>query len=134
MEENHDLGCCEHCHENHSEENTRPNKVYKWFFTIIFVPFCLFAISHYIQGQIAIRKGKWKLVFIREFYYFNPFSRENKSEMVKSWGLYDMVNDPFENNNVFEKYPDVVRQLKKQYAEWCEKTGAVEWDKVNIWN
>jgi len=98
MEKNHDLGCCEHCHENHNEENKRPNKVYKWFFTIIFVPFCLFAISHYIQGQIAIRGSSYI-----GFDMYNDAIREYKKAVfldkkdITSWSYigysYRMIHD-----------------------------------------
>ena len=85
------------------------------------------------QGHIGIRKGRWKLTFTREVYFDNPFTETHYSEMVNQWRLYDLQVDPFENNNVYDKFPEVVAELKKDYAEWAEKTGVVEWERVNIW-
>ena len=85
------------------------------------------------QGHQGVRKGKWKLVFIREVYNYNPFKKEMVTEIVNQWALYDLENDPFENNNVYNKYPKIVEELNADFAEWAKNTGVVPWDKVNIW-
>ena len=91
----------------------------------------IFSWEH--EGHMGIRKGKWKLVFVREFFYTDQPSNERKSQMVNSWYLFDLVSDPYENNDLSKIHPDVVEQLRKEYKPWAEKTGVVDWDKVNIW-
>lgn len=49
--EHHD----DHNHDHEHKHNDRPTMLYKWVFTIIFIPACLFAVSHYIFGQVFLR-------------------------------------------------------------------------------
>ncbi len=86
------------------------------------------------QGHIGVRKGKWKLTFTREFFWVNPSTLKQTNEMVKKWQLFDLEKDPFENNNIIEKYPEIVKQLKSEYQKWADNVGVVDWDRVNIWN
>ena len=53
----------------------------------------------------AIRKGDWKLVA-----YDNV------------WELYDLKNDPIEQNNVIAKNPAVEKELKKLHLQWMAET------------
>jgi tetratricopeptide (TPR) repeat protein len=59
MEENHDH-CdhdhCDHDHEHdHDHENEhKPKTLYKWLFSIIFIPLCLLLTSHYTSSQLSI--------------------------------------------------------------------------------
>ena len=44
---------------------------------------------------------------------------------VPRWELYDLVDDPGEQDNLFNERPEVVERLKTQYDEWlrsCEKS------------
>lgn len=62
------------------------------------------------QAIFSIRVGKWKLV---EHDPQNPTGR--KSENVDQ--LFDLENDPAEENNVYGVYPEVAARLKKQLAK-----------------
>ena len=53
-------------------------------------------------GNRAVRKGKWKLVSLRD----------------KQWELYDMESDRTEMNNLAEKYPKRVNQMDEIYQKW----------------
>jgi arylsulfatase len=53
----------------------------------------------------AIRKGDWKLVA-----YDNV------------WELYDLKNDPIEQNNIIAKNPAVEKELKKLHLKWMAET------------
>lgn len=50
----------------------------------------------------AVRTAKWRFV--------------NNNE------LFDISNDPFENVNVAEKFPDVVNDIKEKYEVWWNET------------
>jgi N-acetylgalactosamine-6-sulfatase len=56
-----------------------------------------------ISPILAIRDGQWKLLL-------NP----DKSRVE----LYDIPNDPSEQNNLAEKYPDIVTRLSEAALEW----------------
>lgn len=66
-------------------------------------------------GNKAVREGKWK--------YVSAFP-ENKDE------LYDIESDRAENNNVADKYPEIVAGLKAKYAEWAKKNDVVDYNKL----
>lgn len=55
------------------------------------------------QSSCAIIDGNWKLV------------RENTD---KQWELIDLVNDPFETNDLSQKYPEKVEELEAKWVEW----------------
>jgi arylsulfatase A-like enzyme len=57
----------------------------------------------------AVVSGKWKMV------------TNQNSQYVE---LYDLVIDPFEKNDLKEKYPDKVKQLKKMLTQWQESLPA----------
>ena len=66
-------------------------------------------------GNKAVREGKWK--------YVSVFP-ENKDE------LYDIESDRAENNNVADKYPEIVAGLKAKYADWAKKNDVVDYNKL----
>ena len=66
------------------------------------------SICWYLFGNRAIRQGRWKLVW---------------GVTAKRWELYDMQGDRTETNDLAEKYPDRVAQMKAAWGEWAEQTG-----------
>jgi len=55
----------------------------------------------------AVRHSRWKLV----------------SERPDYWELYDLEQDRTELNNLAEKYPGIVQELKAKYEEWAKNCG-----------
>lgn len=106
MEESHKTEDCEYSHE-HSTEH--PGRKYKWFFTIMFIPLCLFAISHYITKQIGIRGASYigfdiyadaarqyrKAVFLdkndMESWYYLGYSYRMLGEYEKAVDVYKKI-------------------------------------------
>ena len=66
-------------------------------------------------GNRAVRDGKWKIV--------STFP-SNK------WELYDIEKDRGETKDLAQSNPDIVNQLSSKYLEWAEKTGVVEYSKL----
>ena len=60
------------------------------------------------MGNCAVRQGKWKLV----------------AERKGPWELYDLEADRTELNNLAEKYPEKVEELKAMYKTWAQNCGA----------
>ncbi|VGO17732.1 Arylsulfatase [Pontiella desulfatans] len=58
----------------------------------------------------SIRRGKWKYIE-HDPKNKTPRQRENKDQ------LYDLENDPGEQNNVFGQYPEVAARLKKELGK-----------------
>ena len=54
MEENHDHCDHDHDHEHDHHHENEPKTLYKWLFSIIFIPLCLLLISHYTSNQLSI--------------------------------------------------------------------------------
>ncbi len=63
------------------------------------------------EGNRAVRQGKWKLV----------------SAHKGPWELYDLEADRTELNNLAEKHPQKVEQLKVMYESWAERCGVQPW-------
>ena len=63
------------------------------------------------EGNRAVRQGKWKLV----------------AAHGKQWELYDLEADRTELNNLAEKYPQKVEQLKALYERWARHRGVLPW-------
>ena len=63
--------------------------------------------------HIAVREQRWKLVHPTGF-------RHDKMPENVPLELYDMVADPGETNNLYEKRPEIARRLKQTYDNWFE--------------
>ena len=63
------------------------------------------------EGNRAVRQGKWKLV----------------SAHKGPWELYDLEADRTELDNLADKYPQKVEQLKELYESWVSRCGVRPW-------
>jgi arylsulfatase A len=72
---------------------------------------------HYHKGppSLAIRKGNFKLI---------EFFEKSLTNQPNAFELYDLSKDIDENNNLANKYPRVVNQLKKDLSKWRLKACA----------
>ena len=65
-------------------------------------------IHHSINGTFAIRHGRWKLILGRGSGGWSSKGAEGDPEVQ----LYDLSADVSESTNVFDRYPDVVADLR----------------------
>lgn len=71
-------------------------------------------VHHSIEGRFALRKDKWKLVFWPgSGGWTAPLSRDGL-EGLPDWQLFDLSEDPVEQNNLVETYPDLVLEMKEE--------------------
>jgi arylsulfatase A len=61
----------------------------------------------------TIRSGKWKLILDAGPTGFSRHAGYKVPVGAPEWQLYDMINDPKEQINLFKQKPDVVKELKK---------------------
>ncbi len=79
-------------------------------------------IFHSASGRFAIRKGKWKLIEDEA----NGHDSRANSDASKSMGeLYDLVSDPYEKINLWERKPQVVIELTELLSQ-CKTTESVK--------
>ncbi|GAM84079.1 hypothetical protein ANO11243_020710 [Dothideomycetidae sp. 11243] len=64
-------------------------------------------------GRMAVRKGKWKAIFIPE-----PYGPEK-------WQLYDLEADGGETNDLSDQHPDKLKELLAAWAEYMKECGVV---------
>ncbi len=63
------------------------------------------------EGNKAVRQGKWKLVKLHK----------------KSWELYDLSIDPYENHNVISENAKIAQKLELEYNNWAKEHGVRDW-------
>ena len=72
-------------------------------------------VHHSIDGYFAIRKGDWKLAFCRGSGGWSaPTENQATKNNMPAVQLYNLKEDPSEQNNVQAKYPEIVRALTEE--------------------
>lgn len=67
-------------------------------------------IHHSISGHFGYRKGKWKLLLAKgSGGWTSPTEKE--SDAIPKGQLYDIEKDPAETTNLYNKKPEVVKEL-----------------------
>lgn len=69
------------------------------------------------QYHRALRVGDWKLVA--------PFKVRGRKGINKQWELYNLEQDPTEQNNLAAQYPDKVEAFSKAYESWAQKVNVL---------
>jgi arylsulfatase A-like enzyme len=73
-------------------------------------------VHHSSRGFFSIRKGKWKLIEGRGSGGFSEPRLYEPKPGEPEGQLYDMEVDISEQENLYDEYPDVVEDLKKQLS------------------
>ena len=70
------------------------------------------------QGNWAVRKGSWKLLYVN--YKNKPLNAS----------LYNLSSDPTELQDIKDDYPDKARELQELYKQWSEYVGVAPFDSL----
>lgn len=75
------------------------------------------------EAHASVHWEKWKLVAHGDFFGENP-------KTPPKWELYNLEDDPLEQNDVASKYPRIVARLRKQLVEFgsWRKEGVAAYD------
>ena len=76
-----------------------------------------YTVHHSINGTFAIRQGKWKLNLCPGSGGWSAPRPGKATKGLPAVQLYDLENDPQEKNNLYEKNPELVKQLVTQLAK-----------------
>ena len=68
-------------------------------------------------GMFAVRQGDWKALHLPEPYGNN------------TWQLYNLADDPAEQNDLASKYPDRVKALSKEWDAYAKRNRLIISDK-----
>ena len=84
-------------------------------------------VHHSIQGKFSIRKGKWKLEFCPgSGGWSGPKDAFAKKNGMPEIQLYNMELDVEEQNNVYDKHPEIVKELTAELQKVVEKGRSTE--------
>lgn len=94
-------------------------------------------VHHSIDGNFAIREGKWKLIFCSgSGGWSQPKSNSKAGKELPPVQLYDVVADPGEQRNLQAEKPEVVKRLialmEKYIADGRSTLGAKQANDVEV--
>lgn len=76
-------------------------------------------VHHSINGSFALRKEEWKLIFCPDSGgWSDPKPGSEGVSKLEPMQLYNLSQDPKEQENVFDKYPDIANELKQLMASY----------------
>lgn len=89
-------------------------------------------VCHSAGGLFAVRKGKWKVEFCSGSGGWSAPRENQAGELgLPAIQLYDLKADPKEQNNLYDKRPEIVEELRailKKYIEQGRSTPGVPQD------
>ncbi|MEN8116453.1 MAG: sulfatase-like hydrolase/transferase [Bacteroidota bacterium] len=71
-------------------------------------------VNHSGGGVFALRKGEWKLILSNKSGGFSDGKHPKGFGIETTGQLYNLKDDPEEKNNLYEQFPDKVKELNKE--------------------
>ncbi|MEO1011650.1 MAG: arylsulfatase [Bacteroidota bacterium] len=79
-------------------------------------------VHHSVNGSFAIRKDQWKLIFCPgSGGWSDPKPNAKGIADLPVFQLYNLANDPGEENNLFSKHPKKVEELQQLMRSYMEE-------------
>ena len=78
-------------------------------------------VHHSLDGMFALRKGDWKFIEGRGSGGFTQPRRIEPKEGEPPGQLFNLADDPSEQNNVYTQYPEVVAQLQTLLSRYRDQ-------------
>ena len=79
------------------------------------------AIGWELHAQAALRKGDYKIVYIKSSYG----GRAGKWDDPNGWELFDVVRDPGETRDLSEEMPENLAELLRDWDKYVQSCGVV---------
>jgi len=73
-----------------------------------------FTVHHSGAGAFALRKGDWKLIFGK---VENGEFPDDPQYWMKRGYLFNLKEDPYETSNVYDQFPEIVKELSRLFSE-----------------
>lgn len=112
------------------EKTTKANGIAQFDFDgRSLVPFLSRQVPHHrtAQDPIFFELNNYKMV-IQGNYKLRAFSGPHSRNVGTDWKLFDISQDPSEQQNLADKYPQKVTELENLYREYANDVGIVEKD------
>ncbi|MBS3770661.1 MAG: arylsulfatase [Bacteroidales bacterium] len=89
-------------------------------------------VHHSIQGNFAIRKGRWKLIFCAgSGGWSTPGDKQALEQGLPKIQLYNIKKDPSETTNLIKRHPEVVEELTSLMEEYIEEGRSTDGKEMN---
>lgn len=82
------------------------------------VPLLKDAEAPWEDRYLFVHVGRWARGQAEKSKYAKCAVRNSRFRLVNNVELYDILNDPGEQTNVIDQYPDVVAAMRKAYDQW----------------
>jgi len=76
-----------------------------------------------VQGQLGWLDNDYKLIYYRDYdkaMVDGVWDQEVFDSLTQEWELYNLVDDPSEEDNLFEQQPEIAARMKAELAAWNE--------------
>lgn len=89
-------------------------------------------VHHSFQGDFAIRKGRWKLIYCAgSGGWSEPTDQQALEQGLPKIQLYNIQKDPSETTNVYSKHPGVVEELTALMKEYINDGRSTQGKELN---
>jgi arylsulfatase A-like enzyme len=78
-------------------------------------------VHHSINGNFSIRKGEWKLLLSPGSGGWSSPKPGEEEAGLPAEQLYNLGTDPSEKLNLYDKYPDIVKELTDLLIKYIEE-------------
>lgn len=78
------------------------------------------SIEDWTDRYIVTHVGRWPNGEAEAYKYLGSSIRNERFSLVEGQALYDLHDDPGEQNNVASQYPEVFQAHKAQYEQWWD--------------